>query len=215
MQSSYRKISNFGNKPYNKNEPLSVCLVDTMDKNFNNASVGHLFGPRTQKCQAFMSQRCANNWDGFCEYFYQENGVNATWPNNQAWPNTANIPTNSIDPVKRSSADHMLHNTAQRKYCTYGNQCPPRCEPFDPTNPDSQMVYYYDNIGADCVPVCRVDAKTVDNDPVMTRILDRPTITPSTIINICNTSKREGNDLSGTRLGGVCDRYFQNINTLR
>lgn len=77
-------------------------------------------------------------------------------------------------------------------------------------NPNSPKITYYTNpINEDsgCVPVCRVDPTQIDNDPVMNRMLANPLAAAPVMINICNTAKREGINLNGTKLGKVCQRY--------
>lgn len=216
----YRQISNFGNQQppcAGANDPLTYCLQDSMDKSFQHGSIGHLYGPRSKKCQLYMAQRCAENWDGFCEYYYQTNGKNSKEPTYRPWPNAAQTQSGLASPVL-TAGDQLLQNVAERKYCTYGPKCPKKCEPFDPTVPNSPQLFYYDNCDScepDCTPICRVNPASVDSDPVMNRLLANPEVAPSTVINICNTAAREGTNLSGTKLGKVCDAYFHNINQLR
>ena len=197
----YANIRNFGS-PTNS-EPLTVCLADTMDKSFQNGSIGHLFGPRSKRCQAYMTEKCADKWDGYCEYFVQQNGPNAPWPQNIPWPNIQQRPweTQLGLPTLLTSGEQMLKGAAERRFCTYPT-CQPTCEPFDPTNPNSQRVKYYPN---ECIPVCRVDPNTIDQDPLMDRMIANPTVTGGTLINICNTAKRDGTDLSGTKIGAFCE----------
>ena len=47
-----------------------------------------------------------------------------------------------------------------------------------------------------------VDPKKIDNDPVMTKILDKPIIAWSILINIHKSAKRKGklDELRGTRI---------------
>jgi len=211
--SKYANIQHFGSNG-GSNDPLTMCLANTMDRRFQNGSApGALTGPRSMKCQNYMSQRCAQNWDGFCEYFYREHGENGQWPNNQKWP-IANARQWEVDhgiAKNLTTGEQLLRNTAERKYCQYTN-CTPVCEPFDPTNPDSPSVTYY--VGADgsqgsCVPICNVNPSTIDSDPVMERMLKNPEAAAGTLINICNTAKNNGTNLNGTKLGQVCKNYFQ------
>ena len=93
--------------------------------------------------------------------------------------------------------------------------CTPKCEPFDPTNPNSPTVTYYgeaDGADVDCIPVCNVNPAIIDNDPVMDRMLENTDAAAGTIINICNTARNNDTDLSGTKIGAVCDRYFKYTN---
>jgi hypothetical protein len=213
----YSQISNFGNHQppcAGSNDPLTYCLQDSMDVSFQHGSTGQHYGPRSKKCQLYMAQRCAENWDGFCEYFYQEHGRNGTWPNNQLWPNMGQSSSGLAMPMM-TTGEQLLQNTAERKYCTYGPNCVKRSEPFDPMIPNSPQLFYYDSPESSCTPICRVNPAEIENDPVMNHLIVNPEIAPNTLINICNTSAREGTNLSGTRIGKLCDNYFQNINQLR
>jgi hypothetical protein len=229
---SYMKIIDLGrdqNHPCtNYDDPLRYCMQTSMDTSFNNGSIGGSFigGPRSSNVQNYMAERCSKKFDGFCEYFYKQNQLGGTWEHNRLWPNTVNKTSNpqgsstpQFDTFNQTIGDFFLGNTAERKYCTYLN-CVPIYQPFDPTNPNSpSIVQYKDPTGQsqNCFPICRVDPKTQDlnNDPVMNRILDKPETAAPTIINICNTAKREGTDLSGTRIGAVCNNYFQALNNMK
>lgn len=207
--SRYVPISDFGcGKITNKNEPLTMCMTDTMDIGFMGGSAAaRNYGPRSFKCQAYMAERCAKNYDGYCDYFYIKNSQTNNWPNNQKW---ASIQGNNWQGnfglnTNLTIGEQLLSNTADRKYCVYPN-CAPIREPFNPMDPASPMVTYYARQNQ--VPICTVDKTTIDSDPVMNRCLANPSAAASTLVNICNTSKNQGIDLSGTKIGAFCDRYF-------
>lgn len=213
----YANIQNFGNSKSmpcaGKNHPLTMCMSDTMDKQFLNGGIGALYGPRSQPCQAYMAERCANEWDGFCEYFYREHGPGGTWPNNQEWPNLQPRYWEVRYGLNQNltTGEQLLRNTAERKYCTYEN-CKAHCEPFNPLDPDSPSITFYRDANGNnssCIPICNVNPATIDSDPVMDRMLKNPRAAAGTIINICNTAQRTGTDLSGTKLGKVCETYQQ------
>lgn len=212
--SSYSTISKFGQNQaqcYGTNDPLTYCLQDNMDKNFHHSPNGSAYGPRSKQCQVYMAQRCANNWDGFCEYFYQSHGTSGSWPDNQKWPNTGTVNKQNI-PEFLTTGEQLLQNTAERKYCSFEN-CNEKQEPFDPLVVNSPTITYYQS-GPGCVQTCKVNPREIDNDPVMNRILMDPMVGGSTLINICNTSKNQGINLSGTKVGQFCDAYFANFNSL-
>lgn len=204
--SAYTCISNFGPAAANApiNNPLSYCLSQTVDTEFNHGAIGEtVSGASSRNCQAFMAQYCANNWDGVCEY---------------ASKNTAHIYPNQIQ--KCGSADGvackglsageiLIQNTATRKYLVEmgGDQCSIKYEPFDPTVAASPLVaFWYNGCNTQgnggCVPVYAVDPKKIDNDPVMNKILNKPLIAWSVLINIYNTAKRKNklDELKGTRI---------------
>jgi hypothetical protein len=213
--SQYANYSTFGNNVQTPaSDPLTFCLVDTMDKQFQHGGHAGLYGPRSQKCQAYMAQRCAEKWDGFCEYSYRENNPRSSgWPNEQAWPNTAQSITDSASITGNlSTGSQMLGDAAARRFCKFSGT--PRCESFNPMDPNSPKVYYYENCnvgqcGGSNIPVCQVDASTIDNDPLMDRCLENPAAAAPTLINICNTAKRTGANLAGTKIGKFCERYNQ------
>lgn len=225
MKYNYTNIIDLGcNQPcVGDNDPLTYCLVDSIDKNFQHAPIGSTYGPRSRQCQLYLAERCAKNWDGFCEYFYKtHNKNNDQWPDNLRWPNTAQAYTPKAEEYL-TLGDQLLQNAGARRFCEYP-ECVPVCEPFDPMNPLSPKVSYFVNpkgVGTTCIPVCRVNTSMIQNDPVMQRMLENPTSNASTLINICNTSRREGTDLSGTDIGRFCDAYFagesnqQNVKNLR
>ncbi len=219
MNYRYANVQTLGNhlQPpcVGTNDPLTQCLVDTMDRKFIHGGIANTTGPRSMKCQHYMAQRCAQNWDGFCEYFYQNHGKNGQWPDNRAWP-IANARQWEIETgvaKQLTMGEQLLRNTAERRYCTY-TDCRPVCEPFDPTNPDSPTITYYvgpNGMQQSCTPVCTVNPSLIDNDPVMNRMLANTDAAAGTLINICNTAKNTGVSLSGTKLGKVCDNYFKNM----
>lgn len=75
-------------------------------------------------CPAFMSQRCASNWDGYCDIYLQEKiGEDATG----------------------KAARQFLSDTADSKFCRLdsnapGSTCFTKCEMFNPTAPNSAQV---------------------------------------------------------------------------
>lgn len=218
MKNTYANIQAFGQSTcqpcVGTNDPLTYCLVDTMDKSFQHGSTADLYGPRSNKCQAYMAERCAQKWDGACEYFYREHGPNGQWPNNQYWPNTQQ--NNVFGPAfntPQTMGEQLLQNTSMRKYCSMPT-CDKVCEPFDPLNPNSPTITYYKSRsynGQGCVPICNVKPTEIDQDPVMDRMLANPRANAAVLINICNTAQRNGTDLSGTKLGGFCQRYHQQL----
>lgn len=201
----YATISKFGQNNSVSNDPLTYCLTQTVDTEFHHPTAPEKFtGPHSRNCQLFMAQRCADNWDGFCEY--------ASYNTSKSYPNqvqTGNIP--SLTACRDlSTGDSLIHNATQRRFCKFPN-CEMKSEPFDPNVASSPNVFYYTNESGygDCVPVCTVDPSTIDNDTLMNKCLSNPKVATDVLINICNTSKRQGINLSGTKIGQFCEAYFQ------
>ena len=69
--STYKCISNFGQGAANapSDDPLTYCLSHTINNEFIHGAMAETISSASSKnCQAFMGQRCANNWDDACEY---------------------------------------------------------------------------------------------------------------------------------------------------
>jgi hypothetical protein len=193
--SNYRCISNFGPKASNSpsTNPLSYCLLQTVDNGFNHGGmamgIDNAYG---QQCQVFMSEYCANKWDGICEFKSKDSTT--------LYPNSTEY--RGVPCYQQTFGENLIANTAARKYLIkLSNSCPIKYEPFDPTVASSPLISMW---GSDenCQPQYGVDPTTIDSDPVMNKILAKPIIAWSILVNIYNTAKRNGklNSLRGTKL---------------
>jgi hypothetical protein len=204
--STYKCISNFGKGAATNpaNNPLTYCLTQSMDTEFIHGAIGEtISGANSKNCQAFMGQYCANNWDDVCEY--ASNNHEGLYPNQlQTCGSGSRVAYQGL-----SAGEVLIQNTATRKYLVEmnGDQCSVKYEPFDPTVASSPLVaFWYNGCNTQgnggCIPVYAVDPKKIDSDPVMTKILNKPIIAWSLLINIYNTAKRKGklNELKGTRI---------------
>lgn len=203
--SSYSCISNFGQGVNNStNNPLTYCLLQTDDPKFLHGGIaGTVAGANNKNCQAFMSDYCAAGWDDICEFASQ----NQT----KIYPNSLGKCGGSgqgIPCVTETAGDNLVKQSASKKYLTkMGGTCSLKYEPFDPTVASSPMVSFWEgqcnsegNEG--CVPVYEVDAKTIDSDPIMNKILAKPWIAWHLLVNIYNTALRKNtiDNLKGTKL---------------
>ena len=207
MQSAYSKIINFGpNQMDYNNNPLSYCMNSNLDNEFTHGAVGDLYGQHSAKCQMFMSDYCAKKWDGNCEVASMNN--NTQYPNNIGTCGAAD----GVECMGLTAGDVLVQNTASKKYLVENFNCYWEYEPFDPTVANSPLVRRSMNNSCNtqgngyCVPVYEVDPATIDQDPVMDKILMKPKIAIFILVNIYNTMKRKGTltNLQGTKLG----RFF-------
>lgn len=211
-RSTYRPISQFGSNAYSPvNNPLTYCLNNNMDQMFLHGSSSYNLGQHSKPCQSFLSDYCADKWDGFCEV--------ASSNTSTEYPNNIKSYTGLDDTILKSmnAGQALVRNTASKKYLKSMGNCKRKYEPFDPTVASSPMISYWvsDNSSytGDCVPVYAVDPTTIDNDVVMDKILSKPIIAIDILVNIYNTMKREGtiSGLKGTKLGNFYanNQYFQ------
>lgn len=205
----YTKIIDFGcqNKNSPSVNPLSYCAVSSLENSFNNTLGYTLNDSSNQQCQRFMSNYCANNWDGICEYLSNDSyrmtpGTITTidgYPGASIGPGLGNNLT---------KGQLLIRNTALEKYMiAMSANCTRQYEPFDPTTADSPLIYNWvassnicsptnvpetlkdPNQKPKCIPVYGVDPNTIDSDIVMNKILDEPWIAIDVLVNIYNNAK--------------------------
>lgn len=207
MKSAYRKLINFApsNKSLEVNNPISYCIGDTIDRNFNHGSGNsYIYGCNSKPCQAYMSSYCAQDggWDSFCEY--NSHNTNISYPN-QLQPWNGGV-------TNLTSGQILIRNTAAKRFLKeMQGPCLLKTEPFDPSNPTSPMISFWEADYANgtsgegaCMPVYSVrDTKNLDKDAVMNKLLDNPTIGFDILVGILKTMRAENrlNELIGTRLG--------------
>lgn len=197
---SYAQLSYFGGSAVNSlpvynNDPLTYCIGTNASQAFNHGSNGTTFGQNSNPCQVYLAQRCAQKWDGICEYA-------ASFPANSEYYQKADTMfAGNREVLGLSPGDILVRNTAQEKFRSNMLNCQLKIEPFDHLNPSSPYIAYY--IGQNCIPEYSVDPYTIDRDPVMHKILDNPQIAVQMLTNIKNTMARNGtlHLLKGTRLG--------------
>ena len=195
--SNYKRISDFGTSVINPStNPLNYCLMSGLDSGFNNGGIGDTMGnPINKHCQAFMSEYCASNWNGICE----EQSQNRS----KSFPNTLQLCEGSVNKNSYNNftaGDILVANTASRKYLSKMNgNGYLKEEPFDPTVAGSPMVSFWEG---PYIPVYEVDPKTIDADPVMDKLLAKPIIALTLLVNIYNTAKRTQKleKLKGTKI---------------
>jgi hypothetical protein len=183
-----------------------------MTSDLNNSFVhtaGERRGPYSAACQMFMSDYCAQNWNGICEV--------ASRNTNNHYPNTG-MPTSLCDKggsggclgtgmgSQFTQGENLIRNTAAKKYLSkMSSNCCLKYEPFDPQVPTSPMISYWEascDLRGGCTPMYEVNPATIDKDPVMNKILSKPSIAMDVLLNIYNTAKRLGKlaGLRGTKL---------------
>jgi hypothetical protein len=196
----YKQLARFGSSEVNvlpvfNNDPLTYCIGNNASQRFNHGSHAVTYGQNSNACQVYLANRCAQNWDGVCEYA-------ASKPANEERSQVADTMFAGNDQtVGLTPGEVLLKNTAESKFRIGMLNCELKTEPFDPVNPSSPYISYY--VGQNCIPLYAVDPKTIDRDVVMNKILDNPKIAKQLLLNIKNTMVRQGtfHNLKGTRLG--------------
>ena len=216
---SYKYISQFGSSinNYENSNPLSYCLFDNVDSGFDHGPRGiDRSGKYSANCQSYMSSFCAENSKNgvlhpYCEFLSKDEETRI--PNSLAILNNPNVACGLM-----TFGDVLIQNTAAKKYLVeMGGACKLKYSQFDPTVANSPYVHYWgssiNSQGNDgCVPVYEVNPHTIDNDPIMNKILDKPYIGWNILVNIYNTAVRKNklHLLKGTKLYIFFhSKYFQ------
>jgi hypothetical protein len=207
--SNYATISAFGPSINESQDNIfAYCAVSDLESGFAHGSIGGssgLVGPSSMQCQIGAAQACAADFNGVCNVLAadEELGIpNALLKNGNLkfYPNP-------------SKGEAFLRNVAAEKFLKkMSSNCNRVYQPLDPTVAGSPLISTWLPSGTTCqspnwktqvcVPVYGVDPATIDNDPVMNRILEKPWIALDVLINIYNNAKNNGTlqSLAGTKL---------------
>ena len=193
----YKRLVNFGmdkGATYN-NDPLTYCLGNNISQRFNHGGNSDTYGQNSKPCQVYMARRCADQWDNICDHAMNPK-------TNDEFAFATELMDAGMNQIQGlTSGEVFLRNVAIEKYRTSMNNCDLRRESFDPLSPSSPNITYF--VGQNCIPTFSVDPYTIDDDPVMNRILLNPRIASDILFNIYTTMNKAGtlHQLIGTRLG--------------
>lgn len=218
----YQNISSFGPEVRSLpiNNPLSYCLSEGMDNSFMHGGyAGKMLNRKTAPCQSYISEYCSNNWDEYCEIESQ---------NQSKSYNSLNTKQNSFSNslVGLTAGEVLIYNCAMKKYVIRreGN-CEEVKKQFDPTVASSPMYSQWVSgnsmcgsagtcsSGEDCVEIYGVNATTIDSDPLMNKILNKPIIALDVLKRIYNDMAKDKTleSLNGTRIGAF---FISNLGPL-
>lgn len=203
MDGKYKQAINLCHETFNINkDPLTYCMVDGLTNHFLHGSSGGAIGPESKNCQAFMAERCANEWDVNCEIASQNQS--------RRWPNQLNTcESRPGDGLCRglTSGDYVILNAFELKYRKESSDsCKIKTELFDPNVPTSQKISYQQNREACCINQYWVndqEIKNLDKDILMNKVLARPQLAIGILVNMYNNMKNKGllSKLAHTKLG--------------
>lgn len=212
----YRQISDFAPNIDNEYsaDPLFYCSTDMLDSQFLHGSQGRIFGRYGKHCSEFLAARCANQWDEVCDAISMDRETR--------YPSMSGVYSDSQKTVCLPYGEQLVRETAMKKYKIATIDCNIQCEPFDPTVANSPMICFETRAtcslnsvsntcsntrdGGVCESIFSItpeQAKVLDTDPVMNRILDKPEIALDLLEKIYGTMKKENTLelIRNTRLG--------------
>lgn len=206
--SNYKFMANFCPFPTPVDDPLTYCVMDgaSLNNKFAHGSSGGQITPYSMQCQAFMSTRCASNWDTKCEFASNDSEVR--------YPNMISKCGNpTFTSQQLTAGDILVANTAEKKYGKLSGNCFVKREQFDPTVLTSPFIEYqatpechtgscFNSLDY-CKTTYDIDPTTIDQDPVMNKILDKPQIAAQLLYKLYYNLKRNNKlkQIENTRLG--------------
>lgn len=199
MNGIYKKISSIAPDMYNNRDPISMCLVDDINKSFYIGDQASNFKTSSKQCQALMSDVCAVNWDDRCEFLSNNTSM--------SYPNSISVFKSKPYNEQMTVGDILVRNTAIKKYAKYKDSDFTYYY-FDPTNPDSPLVREINSYAS--IPQCVVDPATIDSDVVMNKVIVNHVQNFDLLQNIYYTCKRSNVLLTGTKLGNFFETCKQN-----
>ena len=184
---SYIPISELGatNRLSTLDNPLFSCAVNGLESMLLTGNTYNTVDT-SKNAQLFSAGYCSNNWDGVCEYMSRN--TQTTFPAMMG----GNMKQNDItEPARMELGDILVRQTAMNKYTRYvSSNCERVYQPFNPTVANSPLVSEWKPKESGNNPVCTiiydVDAKTIDNDPVMNKVLNKPNIAMNVLLVIYN-----------------------------
>jgi len=197
--------------------PLSYCMFPTLNSQFihGSSSSGLLYGTSNTNCSNFMSQRCAQGWDGFCEAFQMINV-------DTYYPNTATIDTTAFELAQfflkntPTIGDNLVRNSVYLRFIQLPRYVP-HAQPFDPTVANSPPVVIFGNTVISSSVLQNLD--TPETDPFVTKMLENPNVCFDVLARIYIGVLRkepEASAIRGTRLDNffrrnkkLFDEYFE------
>ncbi len=209
--SGYARIGQFGQDlQVNLNKGLALCLMDNgpETRSSNGPTVANRLGPASDSCQAFMAEYCANEWDDYCDLYYTKNNVEET----RYFPNSF-APRSEF--CSNSLGNSLLQNSAQLRYfnlpCNRTWQ-----EPLDYTDASSPMITkFIDRRDMSCASLNpkTVNSRTIDQDPLMKRMLSNPNAVEQELkaIHVLSSNPKfrgSETDISDTNTGRILKRFF-------
>lgn len=179
MYSTYidfgKKMNQNIRSPFNSANPLSYCMRSTLNSNFlhGSATGSLLYSNHNQNCDNFMAQRCAEDFDGFCEAYIETN-KESFYPNEGSIDAQSEQFANLFLKYNPTPGEYMLRNAACRKYLDFPNT-KPSYQQFDPTVANSPIIKVYANYTCGSSVVVNLDdPKTINECPLMRKMLQIP-----------------------------------------
>lgn len=186
---TYQTVKTFGSG-LPVNGPLTNLFNSSGDVNFINGFDSYNTNRSSKVYRDYMSDRCSSNWDSLCPIIMNDKS--------QAFPFYKNDYA-AINYHNLTAGEMILKSTAEKKYLSAVNStCQVTTQKYNPLVGGSPLVSSIST----CDQIYAVDPQTIDDDPVMMCLINKPMIAPELLLNIYRTMKANGTfeSLKGTQL---------------
>lgn len=147
----YSTISNLGKSVQyhtDHGDPLTYCLQSDYNSEWMHGSTvsNLLSSSHCEPCQLYMSERCAEKWDGACAAYYQKN-QDTFWPNLGAVDLQSQKRANNFLKYTPTTGENMIRNTIEKRFFLYPSTSTVKA-PFDPNMASSPLYtrFHVDNM---------------------------------------------------------------------
>lgn len=191
-----------------KTDPVGESVYRDVNTFLDIGPLARRYGPNTEESQTYMAQKCAENWDGACEFLSRNNDTNH--------PNVGKINSvlfKSAQPEDMTVGDYLVDNAATRRFCNM-DSCAMTETLYNELDPTSPLVKQYGpSINKRCLPVCSVP-ENPDEDTVLNKVLLQPYKHLDLLLNLYWNTRNQNkmSSLTNTKIGKIFhlfDMYFQ------
>ncbi len=222
---AYRQIANFAGEINNvSNDPLTYCVPDILNSQFLHGSDGRLFGKHNRQCGIYMSNRCSQNWDNICESMSFNSDTNYPDVSNNPDVGCARLSGGQIlvrdtayvkylysadscnvicEPFNPNVADSPQICYMSEMSCSIGDSRASMCGILKDKQITRAQCGISDEPCAREYSLTDEQIKTLDQDPVMNKLIDVAYIAPILLHMIYNSLKKRGklSQIKNKRLG--------------
>lgn len=178
MYNKFNQYNGYCKSNKSQNSPLSYAMSSWRDSKTMHGAMGMKFGKYSKEAQEYMSDKCSEKWDGYCEIASKD--INNNYPNMLENP--------GYDARQFSAGQQLIRNTFKKRFLFKLDNCKILWNDYDPTNLDTQKISTIKNIrpGYECIYHYLPTMKQMDEipDKFIQHILNNPDVIIDYLINM-------------------------------
>lgn len=178
MEEDYTPYTRYHHNDPREKDPWFYCVVQD---SFQNTE---LYGPHSENCRLYMSQRCAENWDDICE--------KASCQTKTAVPDNTSViplyqPSMIQQDAKFNEGQLLIYKTGMEKFCKVRTDvskglCVDMKREFNPLAGGTPIIHW--SYG----PGCAIDCSSTDispTDPLIDKLLKTEKLNEPILSEMC------------------------------